>query len=755
MGAFRDDDNGNASGSAYIFERKNNTWVEVAKLTASDGNPDDIFGGSVSISGDFAIVGATLDDENGTNSGSAYIYGPSIPRITSTAITSGSVGTEYSYQLTATSFPKANFSLSAKPSGMIVSETGLITWMPQSTGSFPVTAVATNAAGSEEQSFTITVTEAPQAPSITSAPIESATVGVVYAYNVEAEGTPPITFSFIEKPEGMVIDENSGLITWTPTTAGVFPVKLRAANPANPPAAEQSFTIEVASDVIAPVITPSLTDKSATVGEEFEYDVDASGTPAPTFSLANSHPPNMMIDAVSGLITWTPSSPGNFAVTVVAANGVDPADAQSFTIAVADASFVVTRNETFSDFTERSSYQLLSLPGSADIDIGATLSGSAGTDWNAFYDSGAESDYFVPYQSGSTAFRFRPGRGFWVLSKSRWVVEATTVAPVALDTNGNFTLSGLHPGWNLIASPFDEALSWEAVKTASGLDPTAIVLGYDGSGYAPATQLLPYKAYLFDSPDGSALLMPHPSFVVAGKSSLPQLSLRVSDEEGRRAWASVVLSAEANEGRDALDQRAPRSDFASLSMGFDAGDGELLAIEAYPQIGEGAAFELIVEGEPGEEVVLEAIEQLEGYAAALAYEGELVSMAAGAPARLRLREEVNRYQLLVGSETYLAGKEQTILPEELMLRGAYPNPFTSEATIGYALPEAANVEISIYDVLGREVAQLVSAHKEAGSHEIRWEGADQQGRVLPAGLYIAQLRTERGASKSITMMKVE
>jgi len=69
-----DDDNGTNSGSAYIFKRSGTSWAEEAKLTASDGDDADYFGSSVSISGDYAIVGAYWDDDNGTNSGSAYIF---------------------------------------------------------------------------------------------------------------------------------------------------------------------------------------------------------------------------------------------------------------------------------------------------------------------------------------------------------------------------------------------------------------------------------------------------------------------------------------------------------------------------------------------------------------------------------------------------------------------------------------------------------------------------------------------------------
>ena len=79
VGAFYDNDNGTDSGSAYIFAPNDvdpNSWVEHAKLFASDGAANDHFGRSVSISGDLAIVGAFYDDDNGTNSGSAYIFAP-------------------------------------------------------------------------------------------------------------------------------------------------------------------------------------------------------------------------------------------------------------------------------------------------------------------------------------------------------------------------------------------------------------------------------------------------------------------------------------------------------------------------------------------------------------------------------------------------------------------------------------------------------------------------------------------------------
>ena len=83
VGAFEHDDNGTDSGSAYLFDTT--TGRQIAKLLASDGAAFDAFGWSVAISpdsiGTTAIVGAWGDDDNGTDSGSAYLFDAAAPGI--------------------------------------------------------------------------------------------------------------------------------------------------------------------------------------------------------------------------------------------------------------------------------------------------------------------------------------------------------------------------------------------------------------------------------------------------------------------------------------------------------------------------------------------------------------------------------------------------------------------------------------------------------------------------------------------------
>jgi C1A family cysteine protease len=73
-GAYRDDDKGGESGSAYIFRYDGATWIQEAKLSASDGAAGDNFGRAVSISGDYALIGALHDSDKGNHSGAAYIF---------------------------------------------------------------------------------------------------------------------------------------------------------------------------------------------------------------------------------------------------------------------------------------------------------------------------------------------------------------------------------------------------------------------------------------------------------------------------------------------------------------------------------------------------------------------------------------------------------------------------------------------------------------------------------------------------------
>lgn len=74
VGAFGDDDDGSYSGSAYIFHKDGTNWVPSGKITASDGASYDYFGFSVAVDANIIVVGARCDSDAGSCSGSAYVF---------------------------------------------------------------------------------------------------------------------------------------------------------------------------------------------------------------------------------------------------------------------------------------------------------------------------------------------------------------------------------------------------------------------------------------------------------------------------------------------------------------------------------------------------------------------------------------------------------------------------------------------------------------------------------------------------------
>jgi Leucine-rich repeat (LRR) protein len=251
------------------------------------------------------------------------------PTITSTPVTTALRGQPYAYSVVASGSAPLAFLLVTGPAGMGVnSATGLVSWTPSTPGTFAVAVRVSNSVGSAEQPFTITVNELPQ---ITSSPVTAGLVGQPYAYDVDASGVPAPTFALVTNPAGMTINAGSGLLAWTPPAAGIYTVTVTANNSVG--ADSQTFEINVTADteLEAPQILTQPPTVGA-VGQNYTYDVDASGVPAPLFALSQA-PAGMSINSTTGSISWLPRDPGVFPVTVTASNSAGATE-QSFSITV-------------------------------------------------------------------------------------------------------------------------------------------------------------------------------------------------------------------------------------------------------------------------------------------------------------------------------------------------------------------------------------------------------------------------------------
>jgi hypothetical protein len=81
---------------------------------------------------------------------------------------------------------------------------------------------------------------------------------------------------------------------------------------------------------------------------------------------------------------------------------------------------------------------------------------------------------------------------------------------------------------------------------------------------------------------------------------------------------------------------------------------------------------------------------------------------------------------------------------------SYPNPFNSEITIGFQLPDAVNVRIDIYNISGQRIRNLLEKDIPAGHHSVKWDATDNQGKPVASGIYFYRIQ----AGNSVGQKKV-
>ncbi len=99
--------------------------------------------------------------------------------------------------------------------------------------------------------------------------------------------------------------------------------------------------------------------------------------------------------------------------------------------------------------------------------------------------------------------------------------------------------------------------------------------------------------------------------------------------------------------------------------------------------------------------------------------------------------------------TSVEAADQSPLPVKYRLEQNYPNPFNPSTTIEFAVPLATQVTITLYDMLGRQVATLVDDEYQPGSYHITFEAGD-----LPSGVYVYRIQAGNfSAAKKFLLMK--
>jgi Putative Ig domain/Bacterial Ig domain len=214
------------------------------------------------------------------------------------------------------------YSMLAGPAGASVDpQTGVLDWEPTQAGTYHFSLEAADGRGGyDTQSYDVVVTVgAPnQIPTITSTAPTSAMANSTYTYSVVANDADqdPLTYFLVPTqgqapPAGMVIDRNTGIITWTPTTSQEGPqtatVEVLDGHGGQ---AKQTFTVTVSPPAFVNypphIFTPAII--VATAGQHYIYPADASDVDADvlTWDLPVK-PAGMSVDPHTGIVVWTPT----------------------------------------------------------------------------------------------------------------------------------------------------------------------------------------------------------------------------------------------------------------------------------------------------------------------------------------------------------------------------------------------------------------------------------------------------------------
>ena len=320
------DDTNNGSNLAWSLSNTVPAGMSISTTGLISWTPVEGFIGPVTVT--VEVTDGEFTDTADFSASATSVNDP--PTITSTAPNTAIEDALYSYQVVVSDPDDVNdgsgftFTLSNHPSGMSVSNTGLITWTPDdehlpSALGIQIRVDDGGEAGAEPdvETFSIAITSVNDQPEINSVPTASVMEGSLYSYQVtviDQDDTNPATdleFILNNEPEGMTVN-SSGLITWQTEEADPSPptitISVRDGGEDGTIDFDQNFDVEVIAFNYQPAITsvaPTFAEEDIEYRYQLEIDDvdDANNGTDLVFSLENE--PDGMDISSTGLLTWT------------------------------------------------------------------------------------------------------------------------------------------------------------------------------------------------------------------------------------------------------------------------------------------------------------------------------------------------------------------------------------------------------------------------------------------------------------------
>ena len=94
------------------------------------------------------------------------------------------------------------------------------------------------------------------------------------------------------------------------------------------------------------------------------------------------------------------------------------------------------------------------------------------------------------------------------------------------------------------------------------------------------------------------------------------------------------------------------------------------------------------------------------------------------------------------------------MPGQFSLEQNYPNPFNANTVIGFSIEQSARVNITVYNLTGGKIAEILNCQMNAGKHSVIWNGINKEGETLPSGVYFYRLTVDDNTiTRKMTYLK--
>ncbi|MGH8047114.1 MAG: beta strand repeat-containing protein, partial [Chthoniobacterales bacterium] len=343
-------------------------WTQVVDNTANTtfGNTSDPFTATTQRYVKITVTGSTAGFASAYEIGVMGLGALPPPSITSASTATGTVGSAFTYQITATGTPTSYGVIGTLPSGLTLNTaTGLISGTPTGVGTTSISVTATNAGGTGSAPVDITINPPP--PVISSAPTATGTVGVAFNYQIVASNSPTSYGVTGTLPAGLSLNTSTGTITGTPSATGTSNVTISATNAGGTGTAALAITITPPPPVIS-----SATTASGMVGTAFSYQITASNSPT-SYGVTGTLPAGLSLNTSTGEISGTPSAAGTSNVTISATNA-GGTDTEALAITIVPQPPVISSSATASGMVGNAfSYQITASNSPTSYGVTGTL----------------------------------------------------------------------------------------------------------------------------------------------------------------------------------------------------------------------------------------------------------------------------------------------------------------------------------------------------------------------------------------------